>query len=68
MEWNDPEGMAWIFRENPERIKWNSLEKGTEKKELSGRKDLQKSINRACTYLRKESKLVPSISEQKVRT
>ena len=31
MEWNDPEGMAWIFRENPERMKWNSLEKGTEK-------------------------------------
>ena len=30
MEWNDPEGMAWIFRENPERMKWNSLEKGKE--------------------------------------
>ena len=37
-------------------MKWNSPEKGQrrmKKKDLSGRKDLQKSLNRACTYLRK---------------
>ena len=39
------------------------------KKEPSGRKDPQKGINRACTYLRKEeSKLESSISQQKVST
>ena len=37
------------------------------KKDLSEKKDLQKSINRACTYFRKKSKLVPSISQLKVR-
>ena len=55
MEWNDPEGMAWIFRENQKNEMEQSGNRDREgkKKELSGRKDPQKGINRACTYLRK---------------
>ena len=59
MEWNDPEGMAWIFREQSERIKWNSLEKGTEKerrrKFLEGRTLRKVYVNRTFTYLRKKA-------------
>ena len=56
-EWNDPEGM-----------KWNSPEKGQrrmKKNELSGGENLQKSINRACTYLRKSENLPWELSLSK---
>ena len=56
MEWKDPEGMAWIFREHQKEGKEQSGNRDREekKKELSGRKDPQKGINRVCTYLRKK--------------
>ena len=48
-------------------MKWNSPEKGQrrmKKRELSGRKDPQNTINKPVPS-RKASKLVPSISQQK---
>ena len=54
MEWNDWPGSSENTRKNEMEQSGNRDREG-KKKKFSGRKDPQKGINRACTYLRKQA-------------